>query len=179
MIPPEYPLTRESARNTLELAHERRTAVTTETLLELFRAPLVEGMEPRHVDILKNLAQDAAFREDEVILREGEAYRRLFVILRGRVALEFGTSGGGLRVASLGSGEEFGWSALLGETAQFTVRAATFVHALAFPADGLEEAAREDPAFGCALYRRLLGVASRRLAAARRYSEGAAFHAVA
>jgi CRP-like cAMP-binding protein len=116
-------------------------------------------MEPQHVDILQTLAQDVCFQENELILRDGEPVRRLYVILRGQVALEKDAG----PVVLLGPGLEFGWSALLGRDSRFNARSLAFTHTLAFAAEGLLDACRQDPSFGLALYRRLLEVASDRL----------------
>ncbi len=130
--------------------------------------PLIQGLEPSHIERLAALATEASFEKGQVIFRERDAHQWFYIILSGEVALEITAAGRTFRVQTLKAGEELGWSSMLaGERKHFQARALQPVRAAAFDAEKLQSACREDQKFGYAVLSRLLRVVSSRLEATR------------
>ena len=134
----------------------------------LRRHPFVEAFDPAHVERLAALARPVRFERDQVVFHEGDECPDFFMIVSGLVALEIEEPGHTLRVQTLSSGDELGWSALLMASGKhFQARALEAVEALAFDGAALLAACKSDPAFGFAFMYRLLGVVAGRLHATR------------
>jgi CRP-like cAMP-binding protein len=130
----------------------------------LRRHPFVESFEPAHVDKLASLARGVQFQRDQVVFHEGDECNDFFLIVSGMMALEVEEPGSTLRVQTLSSGDELGWSALLMASGKyFQARALEKVEALAFDGPQLLAECRKDPAFGFAFMQRLLRVVAARL----------------
>ncbi len=76
--------------------------------LELFR-----GLSPDELRQVEDLVRPFNFEKGDVILREGDQARLLFVVARGSVSVLLKTSGGKKRIACMGPGLSFGEMALL------------------------------------------------------------------
>lgn len=134
----------------------------------LRRQPLMREFTPSQFDQLMRIAELVEFGPNEVIHREGDESDRLFVVIRGHVAIELAGQHEVLRVETVGPGGEFGWSSMLqGAGRYFQSRALDGVQALAFEASDLRQMCEEDPKFGYALMSRLLAVVAERLQATR------------
>lgn len=148
-------------------------AMTTQTMtsrpvVELLRShPFVAGFAPSHVDQLATIAKTASFAGDHVILEQGDESAQLYLITSGRVALEIVGMRQPFRVATLGEGDEFGWSWALGNPGVYQARALEPVEALVLSARELTAMCEADKAFGYALMRGLLGVVAERLQSTR------------
>lgn len=130
----------------------------------LRRHPFVDAFEPAYVDKLAGLARAVQFQRDQVVFHEGDECNDFFLIVSGLMALEVEEPGSTLRVQTLSSGDELGWSALLMASGKyFQARALEKVEALAFDGPQLLAECRKDPAFGFAFMQRLLGVVAARL----------------
>jgi CRP-like cAMP-binding protein len=70
-------------------------------------------------------------------------------------------------VDTLGAGDEFGFSSVMGHGTVFQARVLQDLHALAFDAAELRALCEKDTAFGYKLMRRLLGVVADRLQVTR------------
>jgi CRP/FNR family transcriptional regulator, cyclic AMP receptor protein len=138
-------------------------------LTEIHRnLPFFRGLRYEHLETLQTLAHEVRFDRDQIIFREGDESSFFYIILSGRVSLEVTALGRTLRVQTVGEGEEFGWSSMLpSQGKQFQARALDALKALAFDGARLREACDEDPVFGYALMKRLVGVVSERLGALR------------
>jgi CRP-like cAMP-binding protein len=143
--------------------------VIGEALQALLRKhPFVEAFEPAHVDKLAQLARGTTFERDQVVFHEGDECNDFFIILKGMIALEVEEPGSTLRVQTLSSGDELGWSALLMASGKyFQARALERTDALAFDGPALLQECKHDPAFGFAFMYRLLGVVADRLQSTR------------
>ena len=134
----------------------------------LRRQPLMREFTPSQFDQLMRIADVVEFEPNEVIHREGDESDRLFVVLRGHVAIELAGQHEVLRVETVGPGGEFGWSSMLqGAGRYFQSRALDGVQAMAFEASDLRQMCEEDARFGYALMSRLLAVVAERLQATR------------
>jgi CRP/FNR family transcriptional regulator, cyclic AMP receptor protein len=141
----------------------------TENLLPvLAKHPFVADFDAGHLARLAMLAKEVRFPPDHIIFREGDQDAELYLIAKGMVALEIDTPEQVVRVQTLDSGDEFGWSAvLMGRGKHFQARALEPVEALMFNGSELLAAFKEDPALGFAFTLRLLSVVSERFQAAR------------
>ncbi len=144
----------------------------TTTINDILIAPLTDhgllkDLDPRYSHKLASLALEAHFAPGQVIFKEKDTAGLFYLILSGSVALEIAGPARLIEIETLHAGAGLGWSALLGDQPKhLQARGITAVSALAFEGRLLREASEEDPRFGCALMKRLLGVAVERLDAA-------------
>lgn len=119
--------------------------------------------------LVAGCAKNVAFAAGQLILAEGEPADTLYLVRRGRVALEVHAPGSGaIVIETLGSGQVVGWSWLFPPYLwQFDARAVDPVGALAVDAMCLRSKAEADPRFGYELMKRLASVVLDRLQAAR------------
>lgn len=142
----------------------------TSDLADLVRHhPLLADLPGDAVELVAGCAKNLVFSEGDLLLREGEAAGTLYLLRRGRVALETHVPGRDpLVVETLGPGDVVGWSWLLPPYRwQCDVRALEDVGAVAVDGTCLRNKATDDPAFGYALVMRFASVILNRLHAAR------------
>jgi CRP-like cAMP-binding protein len=73
--------------------------------------PFLQDLSADHRQILTGFARQARFPGDTVILHQGDAADRFFLIEEGCVALEADRQGqGAIRIQTLGAGDVLGWS---------------------------------------------------------------------
>lgn len=137
------------------------------TMTVLRRHPFVKGLTESDIAQLGALAREARFGHDNVLFREGEACNQFYLIVSGMVALEIVPPSGAFRLDTLTSGDELGWSSVVGQGMMFQARVLEDLHVLVFDAHELRALCERDPAFGYRLMRRMLGVVSDRLETAR------------
>jgi CRP/FNR family cyclic AMP-dependent transcriptional regulator len=133
----------------------------------LDRCPFFERLQPLHLQKISQLSSRAHFGKDEIIFREDDTSSQFYVILSGRIALESRTAGRTIPIQILYSGDELGWSAMLGSGKQFQARALEPVEALCFEASRLRGACDGNPYFARAFLERLLAVVAERLRSTR------------
>jgi len=133
----------------------------------LDRCPFFEHFQPKHLEKLNQLGSHRSFAKDEVIFREDDDSSLFYVILSGRVAMEAEIAGRRLRIQTLYSGDELGWSAVLNRRKQFQARALEPVEVMAFEAAALRDAFDTNPYFGRAFLERLVAVVAERLQGTR------------
>jgi CRP-like cAMP-binding protein len=144
------------------------TIAVAEIDIALRRQPLMREFTAPQFDQLMRIAELVEFEPNEVIHREGDESDKLFLVVRGHVAIELAGRNEVLRVETVGPGGEFGWSSMLqGAGRYFQSRALDGVQALAFDASDLRQMCEEDAKFGFALMSRLLAVVAERLQATR------------
>jgi len=94
-----------------------RCAQMLETLPSI---PLFAGLEPVHLDILRNLFEAYSCASDTVILSQGEPAYYLYILIEGDVVIRFKPYDGAMiDLTRLHSGDAFGWSAAVGSS-QYT-----------------------------------------------------------
>ena len=130
--------------------------------------PLFTGLPGDVAALVAGCAHNVAFARDQWVLREGEAADTLYLLRRGRVALEITSPKGPLLIETLDAGSVIGWSWLFPPYRwALDARAVEPVGAIAVDARCLRDKADRDPAFGYALLQRLVGVVVDRLQATR------------
>ncbi|PZR73017.1 MAG: Crp/Fnr family transcriptional regulator [Chthoniobacterales bacterium] len=133
-------------------------------------APFLQGMSPRHVEILASCACRTHFNEGQVIFRQGETANRFYLIEEGAVELVAATKLGERRIVagSIGPGGVLGWSWLFPPYEwQFTARASSETSAIFFYATVLREHCEADPSLGFELFKRMAAEMVKRLQSAR------------
>ena len=131
--------------------------------------PVLGGLRADHGKLIAGCAQNARFADGEMILREGGAADRFYLLRSGAVALEIAVPGGEpLVIETLGPGDALGWSWLFEPHRwQYDARAIEPVRAVAFDAVCLRGKCDADPQLGYDLMGRFAGVLLRRLQATR------------
>lgn len=121
-------------------------------LLQRLTDPMLEKVRP--------LVQTNHFENREVIFREGEAAKNLYMLLRGKVLLEVEASEAMMiALGAIKAGYSFGWSALVPESSSYTTYAICVepCEVLCVPGDSFLELLEEDHSMG---YRIMQGVAN-------------------
>jgi CRP/FNR family cyclic AMP-dependent transcriptional regulator len=131
--------------------------------------PLLAGLPGDAVELVAGCARNVVFDAGELLLAEGEPANTLYLLRRGRVALEVHAPGRGAAVIeTIGPGHVVGWSWLFPPYRyQFDARATEPVGALAVDGACLRAKADADPAFGYELMKRFGSIILERLQAAR------------
>ncbi len=141
-----------------------------QTLPELIAAhPLFAGLPGDVAELVAGCARTVAFGPGRLIFSEGERAETLYLLRRGRVALEVRRPGKApLMVETLSAGALLGWSWLLPPYRwHLDARALGTVLAVAIDADCLRAKADKDPEFGYRLLQRMSAVIVDRLQATR------------
>ena len=139
----------------------------TETALR--QCGFLRDVDEEHLGRFVELARPVEFLAGDLILREGEVAKEVYVILSGSASLELCASGIGCRrIMTLSDGDLLSWSAVLEQTRlTATVRAISPIQAVVIDAKELLQICEDDPAFGFAFMRRVALATVHRLTAAR------------
>ncbi len=131
--------------------------------------PFFAGLDEELVRQLEGCSHNIRVRTGDYLFREGEAADRLFVLRRGRVALDVHVPGRGERiVATVDAGDVVGWSWFVPPYRWFfDARAVADVSAVSVDATCLREKCEADPALGYALMQRVAQVMYERLQSSR------------
>jgi CRP-like cAMP-binding protein len=74
---------------------------------------LIQDLETPYLKKLTSIATEAEFEEDEIVYREGEVGKAIYLIESGEVAIEMEVPDyGSVTVYKVGPGQLFGWSSL-------------------------------------------------------------------
>ncbi|KAB2674602.1 MAG: Crp/Fnr family transcriptional regulator [Verrucomicrobia bacterium] len=136
----------------------------------LAETAFLRGMDWRHLEAMAACSMGVGFPAGERVFRTGEPANRFYLILRGRVALEaVAPDGAKVPLQVIEAGDVLGWSWLFPPHRwQFDAVTLEPVEAIFFYGTRLREFAEEDPAFCCAIMKRMAGVLLTRLQATRR-----------
>ena len=133
----------------------------------------MDGLAEEHLTQLAALASEITFRENEIILVDGQRSTSFYLLTAGSVAVELQTPHFSACIQALGPGDIFGWSALLEhQDTLFRVRAREHTRALRFSGADLQQLCKREPSLGAELLRRTLqAVAGRVKATEIRFAE--------
>jgi len=131
--------------------------------------PLLAGLPGDAVDQVAGCALNMAFSPGDLLLVEGEPADTLFLVRRGRVAIEIDSPGRGpIVIETVGPGAAVGWSWLFPPFRwHFDARAVDTVGAIAVDGACLRAKAEADHALGHMLLGRVAAVLLDRLQATR------------
>lgn len=143
--------------------------MTTEIADLVASHPLLAGLPGNAVAQVAGCARNVAFAPGELLLAEGDPADTLFLVRRGRVAVEIhAPNRGPIVIETIGPGGTIGWSWLVPPYRwQFDARAVDPVGAVAVDAACLRAKADADDALGHQLVSRVAGVLLERLQATR------------
>ena len=132
--------------------------------------PFFRNMKPEHLDILSAGATAATFEPDQILFREGQPANQIYLIGKGRIALEAHEPADGTAlVEHLGAGEVLGWSWLFPPFVwHFRARAVEPSEAIVLSGAHLLAAAERNPEFGYELMKRVAQVVIQRLQTTRK-----------
>lgn len=124
------------------------------------------GLGDAQIATLASMACKVTFEENQVVLVDGERSRAFFLVLTGSVSVELRTASYVVSVQALGSGQVFGWSALLEDhDTLFQVRARENTTALRLDGANLKAACHQDNLLGTEILERALAVVAGRVKA--------------
>jgi len=131
--------------------------------------PLLNGCEPRYIQLLAGCARTVQFNTDEFIFRQGEEADQFYLICRGRVALEIPTPGGGpIILQTAGKGDFLGWSWMITPYRwHFDARAVELTRTVALNGKDLRDKCEADHHLGYEVIRRVASIMDQRLQATR------------
>jgi len=131
--------------------------------------PLLADLPGATISQVAGCARNVAFDTDALLLAEGDAADTLYLVRRGRVAIEVHAPGrGAIEIETVGPGGVVGWSWLFPPYRwHFDARAIEPVGAVAVDAACLRAKADADPALGYALMSRVSALLLDRLQATR------------
>jgi CRP-like cAMP-binding protein len=138
-------------------------------LAALRHAPFTQGMASKHIKKLATIAVGVKFDYDEIIFREGDEGRAIYLIEEGEVVVESHVASlGQMSMLTLGPGELLGWSSLFPPRRKTSsARAAKPTWAIAIDTDQLQEAFQTDQELENVIIRRIADVIANRLKATR------------
>lgn len=137
----------------------------------LAEQPFFRGLSESLLESLAKEAMPVEFKAGELIFNEGGLANRLYLLLSGKVALEFPTDleHEPVAIETIGDGSVLGWSWLFPPYYwHFDARALTPVKAIFFYGTRLREQCETDHELGYELMKRISGVLIERLQATRR-----------
>ena len=129
---------------------------------ELFR-----DLDSRQLMEVAALVEEESRELDELLLREGEAARYVYVIINGRGVAQLEMYRGWLSLGLVGPGDAAGWSSLVGgQPYPASVKALTPMQIARIESKGLALLMNLDPAIGHSIHKRLSALFCRQYRAA-------------
>ncbi|HZU80276.1 MAG TPA: cyclic nucleotide-binding domain-containing protein [Acidimicrobiales bacterium] len=144
--------------------------MNVQDLKEVVRThPMLAGLPEDVVELAAGCAHNVVFAEGALLFAEGDTADTLYLLRRGRVAIEVHTPAQApLVIETVGAGDAVGWSWLIPPYRwRFDARAIEPVGAVALDGTCLRGKAEADPAFGYALLQQITAVILDRLQATR------------
>jgi CRP-like cAMP-binding protein len=129
--------------------------------------PFFHALSAAHMDVLTSCARQTRFPGNTMILHQGDAADRFFLIEEGCVALEADRHRqGAIRIQTLGAGDALGWSWLFPpHYCHFSARTVEPTDAIIFDAIQLRARFNQVPDLGNVLVKRMAQVVVKRLEA--------------
>ena len=146
------------------------TITVSEAMLEALQPmEFTQGLAPQHLIKLASMAITKNFAEDEIIFREGDESKLIYLVQEGLVALSIHVPGRDqITILTVGPGKLLGWSSLFPphqKTA--SARAVVPTRVIAINAPQVWQACQTDNALGYSIMCRVAEVITGRLIATR------------
>lgn len=126
-----------------------------------------KGLPEKYIDFIVSCATHKVFKADEVILNEGEAADKFYLIRSGHVAIYIDKPSQ-ITIQTIGEGDILGWSWLIAPYRyRFSARAVENTRAIALDGKCLREKCEKNSDLGYELLKRLMSVFTERLEATR------------
>ncbi|MDD4954914.1 MAG: cyclic nucleotide-binding domain-containing protein [Candidatus Omnitrophica bacterium] len=132
--------------------------------------PFFSGLKAEYLDFIVGCASNVRFKEGEIILREGDAADKFFLVREGKVALEINVpQHEPITFQTIEGGDILGWSWLIPpHFYRFTCRTLADTRAIALDGKCLRNKCEENRDMGYELLKRLAGVFTQRLEVTRK-----------
>lgn len=126
-----------------------------------------KGLPEKYIDFTVGCSANAIFKADEVILKEGEAADKFYLIRSGHVAIYIDQPRQ-ITIQTIREGDILGWSWLIPPYRyRFSAKALENTRAVALDGKCLREKCEKNSDLGYELLKRLMGVFTERLEATR------------
>jgi CRP-like cAMP-binding protein len=135
----------------------------------LVQHSFLAGLDRRYLRQLSGLASNKSFKAQQMIFGEGGQANELYLIVKGKVAIETALLGcDALQIQTLGEGDVLGWSWLLPPYQwHYSARAVEPTQAIALDGAALRKLCEQDHDLGYEMMKRFALVIVQRLAATR------------
>ena len=144
------------------MATDTGWAISNHARSTLERCDLFQDLGTEQLMEIAALVEEHMLEPDELLLREGEAARYLFVVVEGRALAQLEIYRGWLSLGLVGPAETSGWSSLIGgQVYPASVKALTPMRVARINSKGLSLLMNLDPALGYPINRRLSWVFGR------------------
>jgi CRP-like cAMP-binding protein len=143
--------------------HAMSQNLLTDTLKSI---QFLHDMPQRYLDQIANISRLLDFDDRDVVFREGDNAKSLYLIVTGAVSLKIGDGMGCKQIVTLSPGELLGWSSL-SDHPQFVATAVVKgpTRVIEIDSDRLRAFCQADAQFGYEFLRRTLLAISKRLVA--------------
>jgi CRP/FNR family cyclic AMP-dependent transcriptional regulator len=141
---------------------------TLEPILK--RHPFFKDIQQEYLDFIVGCASNVQFKKGEIIMRENDPADKFILIREGMVAIDIPISESyAITIQTLGDGDIVGWSWLIPPYRyRFNCRVVNDVRAAVLDGKCLREKCEKNHDMGYELLKRLTGVFTMRLEAARK-----------
>jgi CRP/FNR family cyclic AMP-dependent transcriptional regulator len=130
----------------------------------LRRYPFFAGLSMDEVVILAKAAQELSVKKDHNFFNEGDELDNFFLVIEGQAGIIIKLPKKDVVFTTLGSGDVFGWSALVPpKTATSGAKALSDCRVIAFDGKELWSKFEGDPKFGFIMFQRIAQVIRTRL----------------
>jgi CRP-like cAMP-binding protein len=144
--------------------------VNHDSLIDTLREiRFLHDIGPMHLEQIAKIARIRDFNEGDIVFRQGDAAKHVYLVAYGNVSLEVCAAGTGCKqIFTVGPGELLGWSSVL-EQAYYTARARAIgtTRMVEINAGQFLTICARDPQFGFELMRRTALALAMRLSATR------------
>jgi CRP-like cAMP-binding protein len=141
-----------------------------ELISALQTIPWFQGISQEHFDKLASISSIIELEAGEKLFQQGDKQDYLYVIIKGRVAVEIAIPGRGrARIYTAEPTEMLGWSSVTPVVRQRTAGAVTVLPSvlIRMKAEDLQKLCDENHSFGYVVMRRIANVAASRLLVTR------------
>jgi CRP-like cAMP-binding protein len=141
-----------------------------EDLSKILRShPFLQDLDEKYIREIVGCASNAAFRENDIIFKEGDEAEKFYLIRTGKVALEInGREKGIVRILTIGPGQILGWSWIISPYRwHFDAHAIEDIRAIALDGECLRNKSEKDPRLGYEMLKRFSHIMEQRLTATR------------
>lgn len=129
--------------------------------------PFFKDLPQKYIDFILGCTSHVVFKAGEVILKEGTAADKFYLIRSGHVAIYIGQTQE-ITIQTIREGDILGWSWLIPPYRyRFSAKALENTRALALDGKCLREKCENNPDWGYELLKRLVNVLTERLEATR------------
>ena len=124
-----------------------------------------KDLKPEYLDFIAGCASNVVFKEDEMILKEGDEANKFCLIRHGKIAIDIPVSKQrGITIQTIGDGDILGWSWLIPpHNYRFNAKAIIETRAISFDGKCLREKCESKKDLGYELLKRLTRVFISRL----------------